>query len=63
MKRWICWILAMVLILLWIPTEAFSLESASITGITLDRTDAQISVGMELELHATITHPDRKSVV
>lgn len=58
MKRWISWILAMVMILLWIPTESFALESDSIAGITLDRTEAQISVGMILELQVTIQPED-----
>ena len=58
MKRWISWILLIVMILSWIP---FSASATEIEGITLDMTQAEIPVGRTLILNVTV-HPEDASV-
>ena len=58
MKRWISWVLAMVMILSWIPTQAAAAETVEIEGVTLDREQVQIPVGMTLVLHETVQPED-----
>lgn len=58
MKRWISWVLSIVMILSCIP---FPGSAAEVEGITLDMTQAEIPVGRTLVLNATV-HPEDASV-
>ena len=58
MKRWISWILVMVMLLSWIPVQAAAAETVEIEEVTLDRTTAEIPVGMTLVLHETVQPQD-----
>ena len=54
MKRWISWILAVVMVLSGIPAQAAAAEYGEVEGITLDHAQVQIPEGMTLVLHETI---------
>lgn len=58
MKRWISWILSIVMILSWIPTTVFAAETVEIDGILLDRAQAEIPVGRTFVLHETVLPED-----
>jgi len=58
MKRWISWILAMVMLLSGIPVQAAAAETVEIEAVTLDRTTAEIPAGMTLVLHETVQPED-----
>lgn len=58
MKRWISWILAMVMILSWIPVPIAAEEIIEIENITLDRAEMEIPEGMTVVLHETVAPED-----
>lgn len=61
MKRWISWILSVVMILSWIPVQIAAVETVKIENITLDRTQVEIPEGMTLVLQETVK-PENASV-
>ena len=61
MKRWIARILAVVMILSWIPVQIVAAETIEIESITLDRTEMEIPEGMTVVLHETVA-PEVASV-
>lgn len=58
MKRWISRILALVMLLCWLPTQAAAEETTAIESITLSHAQLQIPVGRTLVLQATIQPED-----
>ena len=61
MKRWIARILAVVMILSWIPVQIVAAETIEIESITLDRAEIEIPEGMTVVLHETVA-PEAASV-
>ena len=61
MKRWISWILAVVIILSGSPVQIVAAETIEIESITLDRTEMEIPEGMTVVLHETVA-PEAASV-
>ena len=61
MKRWIAWILAVVILLSGIPVPIAAAETMEIENITLDRTEMKIPEGMTVVLHETV-EPENASV-
>lgn len=61
MKRWIARILAVVMVLSWIPVQIVAAETIEIESITLDRTEMEIPEGMTVVLHETVA-PEAASV-
>ena len=49
MKRWISWILAVVIILSGSPVQIVAAETIEIESITLDRTEMEIPEGVDVE--------------
>ena len=58
MKRWISWILAMLMVVGWLPLRIFASETVAVERITLDRTQVEIPEGSALVLHEQILPED-----
>ena len=58
MKRWISWILAMLMVVGWLPLRSFATESVAVESITLDRTQVEVPEGRTLVLNAQILPED-----
>jgi len=58
MKRWIAWILALIMILSWIPAQIAAAETIEIESIILDRAEMKIPEGMTAVLHETVLPED-----
>lgn len=61
MKRWISWILAVVIILSGSPVQIVAAETIEIESIALDRTEVEIPEGMTVVLHEMVA-PEAASV-